>query len=412
MGDFNSLADVDNDGMGLVNGVVSEESLVSAVLDQGLVDWFRVLYPGMKAVSFGGNQGSYSRIDYMLGGCGLSGVRMCYIPDADGPLSDHALLLGDIGELWSGMVDADERRTSIMDLEGWKPVISTDIPWKRFLKKGADMMKSETGGGFSEAGAEMLTEFRKIVDAEAGVHDIDPRKLLDVLSAASDAAEAGLLEAGEDYEVWAASGGVEKLQSCVDELVPDFLSVVQGSIRKFVGTADHSERESREHTDMMLRTLGQLQGGLKRMNHLRREMVRADVSEPGFVEVVDEKMAGRVKIALRGVEDHFTILEEAMGEGEALPGSLVELLDRGRVEINAYQLDSEDEVPDRVGPEVAEDSLWSVKGRNVFMRSPGRAVVKVRGERFKEFSQGRYDDFSEGRAGVWFQKARRAQHGC
>ena len=127
MGDFNSLADVDNDGMGLVNGVVSEESLVSAVLDQGLVDWFRVLYPGMKAVSFGGNQGSYSRIDYMLGGCGLSGVRMCYIPDADGPLSDHALLLGDRGELWSGMVDADGRRISIMDLEGWKPVISTDI---------------------------------------------------------------------------------------------------------------------------------------------------------------------------------------------------------------------------------------------------------------------------------------------
>ena len=33
MGDFNSLADVDNDGMGLVNGVVSEESLVSAALD-------------------------------------------------------------------------------------------------------------------------------------------------------------------------------------------------------------------------------------------------------------------------------------------------------------------------------------------------------------------------------------------
>ena len=166
---------------------------------------------------------------------------MCYVPRAEGPLSDHALLLGDVGELHSGLVDADGSSTSIADLEGWKPVISTDIPWKRFLKKGADMMKSETGGGLSEAGAEMLTEFRKIVDAEAGVHDIDPRKLLDVLSAASDAAEARLLEAGEDYEVWAASGGVEKLQSCVDELVPDFLSVVQGSIRKFVDTADHSE---------------------------------------------------------------------------------------------------------------------------------------------------------------------------
>ena len=54
MGDLNSLADVDNDGMGLVNGIVSEESLVSTVLDQGLVDWFRALHPGMKAVSFGG----------------------------------------------------------------------------------------------------------------------------------------------------------------------------------------------------------------------------------------------------------------------------------------------------------------------------------------------------------------------
>ena len=32
LGDFNSLADVDNDGMGLINGVVSEESLVSIVL--------------------------------------------------------------------------------------------------------------------------------------------------------------------------------------------------------------------------------------------------------------------------------------------------------------------------------------------------------------------------------------------
>ena len=128
MGDFNSVADVDSDGMGLVNGIVSEESLVSAVLDPGLVDWFRVLHPSMKAVTFGGNQGSYSRIDYMLGRCGLDGVRMCYIPGADGPWSDHAWLLGDIGELCSGIVDSDGRRTSIMDLESWKPVISTDIP--------------------------------------------------------------------------------------------------------------------------------------------------------------------------------------------------------------------------------------------------------------------------------------------
>ena len=82
MGDFNSLAEVSSDGMGLINGVVSEGSLVSIVLDQGLIGWFQVLHPSMKAVSFGGTQGSYSRIDYMLGGCGLDGVQMCYVPRA------------------------------------------------------------------------------------------------------------------------------------------------------------------------------------------------------------------------------------------------------------------------------------------------------------------------------------------
>jgi len=273
MGDFNSLADVDSDGMGLINGIVSEESLVSPVLNQGLVDSFRVLHPSMKAVSFGGNRGSYSRIDYMLGGCGLDGVRMCCIPKADVPLSDHALLLGDIGELRSGIVDSDGRRTSIMDLEGWKPVISTDIPWKRFYKKGEPMREKGTGGVLSEDGANMLVDFRKIVDSEAGELGIEPHELLDALSAAFDAAEAGLAEAGGDYEAWAAGGGVDVLQACVDKLVPDFLSVVQGSIQRFVGKADHSERERREHTGMMLRTMGQLQGGLKRMSHVRREML-------------------------------------------------------------------------------------------------------------------------------------------
>ena len=174
VGDFNSLADVDNDGMGLINGVVSEESLVSKVLDQGLVDWFRVLHPSMKAVSFGGNQGSYSRIDYMLGGCGLDGVRMCYVPRAEGPLSDHALLLGDVGELHSGLVDTDGSSTSIADLEGWKPVIATDIPWRRFYKKSEPMRAKGTGGVLSEDGANMLGDFRDMVDLEAGKLGIDP----------------------------------------------------------------------------------------------------------------------------------------------------------------------------------------------------------------------------------------------
>ena len=80
----------------------------------------------MKAVSFEGNQGAYSRIDYMIGGCGLDGVRMRYIPCADGPLSDQALLLDDIRELWSGIIDVDGRRTNIKELEGWEPVVQTE----------------------------------------------------------------------------------------------------------------------------------------------------------------------------------------------------------------------------------------------------------------------------------------------
>ena len=38
MGDYNSLSDAEMDGMGLVGGVVSGESLVSVVMDQDLVD--------------------------------------------------------------------------------------------------------------------------------------------------------------------------------------------------------------------------------------------------------------------------------------------------------------------------------------------------------------------------------------
>ena len=102
------------------------------------------------------------------------------------------------------------------------------------------MRERGTGGVLNEDGANMLIEFRKNVDSEAGVLGIKPHELLGVLSAASDAEEAGLAEAGGDYEAWAEDGGVDVLQACVDKLVPDFLGVVQGSIQRFVGKADHS----------------------------------------------------------------------------------------------------------------------------------------------------------------------------
>ena len=168
MGDFNSLADVDNDGMGLINGVVSEENLVSIVLDQGLVDWFRVLHPSMKAVSFGGNQGSYSRIDYMLGGCGLDGVRMCYVPRADGPLSDHALLLDDVKRLGQlkhvlrrkdcGKVELKEAEDTIADmradgvddpevLEVTSKILTGLLAHMDQVKGGMDLRKRWGNGG-------------------------------------------------------------------------------------------------------------------------------------------------------------------------------------------------------------------------------------------------------------------------
>ena len=154
---------------------------------------------------------------------------------------------------------------------------------------------------------------------------------------------------------------MDRLQACVDEVIPEFLQVVQGSIQEFVGPADHSEQDRREHMDMMLRTMGELQGGLKRMNHVRREMVQVGASEPGTAGVVDAETAVRVRRAVREVADCFGVLEDAMGEAEALPSSLVELLDRGRSEMNAILLDGEDEVPDHVGPEVAGTACGASK---------------------------------------------------
>jgi len=331
---------------------------------------------------------------------------MCYVPRAEGPFSDHALLLGDVGDLRSGLVDSDGGVTSIADLKGWRPVIATEVPWKRFFKKSEPMRSKGTGGVLSEEGASMLDDFREMVDSEAGELGIKPDNLLGVLSAATDAAERGLANAGGDYEAWAASGGVENLQACVDEVIPDFLDVVQGSIERFVGKADRSEQERREQLELQLKTMGELQEGLKRMNHLRREMLRTGVSAPGTAGAVDAETAERVRGAIGRVAESFATLESLVGEGEALPSSLDILLAKGRSEISAILEDGGDEVPDFSGPEFGDDSLWSFKGRCVYRARLRRAVVKVKRERFKEFSTRRYEDFSEGRAGVWFQKSK------
>ena len=358
MGDYNSLSDSEKDGMGLVGGVVSEDSLVSVVMDQGLVDWFRLLHPSMKAVSFKGTQGSFSRIDYMLGGHGLSGVRMSYILGAEGPLSDHALLLGDIGELRSALIDVGGTSTSISEMTGWERVVSTEAPWRRFHKKSEPMRVEGTGGVLSEDGRKMQEAFRDIVEVEVKESGFDPGVMLDKLNAAFGAAEAGMEEVCGNYEMWAESGGVGELQAVVDKLAPQFLRVVQGSMRRFVGRADHSERERREHTDMVLMTMGMVGGGLKRMNYLRREMERIGASGLGASGVVDENMAKRVREVVGGVSEHFAALEGALVDVEAVPTSVKELLWRGKAEIDEMVSGDESEIPDHARQEGAAESLW------------------------------------------------------
>ena len=177
-------------------------------------------------------------------------------------------------------------------------------------------------------------------------------------------------------------------------------------MRRFVGKADHSERERRERTDIALRKMGMVGWGLSRMNHLRREMERMGVSELGSVGVFEGKLVERVERALRGAAVHFAVLDGALVDAEAVPSSLVELLERRKAEIGAMVSGREVEIPGRVSTEGAADGFWSAKIRSAYMGKLVSAAAKVRGERFKEFREERYKDFSEGWSGVWFQKAK------
>ena len=226
MGDFNSLADVDKDGMGLVGGVVVENSFVSTMLGLGLVDWFRVLNPDVRAVSYGSSQGSFSRIDYLLGGYGLQGARVCYVPEAEGPVSDHALLLGDVGELFSGVIDMNGERSNVSHLRGFERVVATDVPWKRFFTLSKPMREEMPRGGLSEHGEAMEEAFRGVVTAKAQELKVDLSRLLADLSDGFSKAELRMVEAGWSFDDWASSGGAADLQACVESVVPQFLEVV------------------------------------------------------------------------------------------------------------------------------------------------------------------------------------------
>ena len=79
------------------------------------------------------------------------------------------MLLGDIGKLRSAIIDVEGSSTSINELVGREPVVSTKAPWKRFYKKSEPMRVEGTGGVLSEAGIEMLDVFRKMVASEVEI---------------------------------------------------------------------------------------------------------------------------------------------------------------------------------------------------------------------------------------------------
>ena len=207
----------------------------------------------------------------------------------------------------------------------------------------------------------------EVEELEVKESGFKPPMLLEELNAACGIAESGLEEAHGNFERWAESGGVRKLQAVVDKLAPKFLRVVQGSMRRFVGKADHSGRERREHTDLVLRTMGMVGGGLMRMNYLRREMERMGASGLEASGVVGESMAKRVKEAVKGVSEHFIVLEGELVGVEAVPSSVVELLRRGKAEMDDMVSGDQSEIPDHARQEGAADSLWSVKGRNAYL---------------------------------------------
>ena len=398
MGDYNSLADVDMDGMGLVGGVVVANSLVSTMLGLGLIDWFRDLNPDVQAVSYSSPQGSYSRIDYMLGGYGLHGARVCYVPEAEGPVSDHALLLGDVGELFSGVIEMDGERSNVSQLKGWGHVKATDVPWKRFKNLAKPMCEEMPGGGLSEDGVAMKEAFQKIVVAQAEEAGVDPSRLLAELSDSFSKAEAGMVGVGWNYDEWVASGGAAALQASVDSVVPKFLEVVQGSIRSFAGPGDNSEQERREQEAGVIDGLCLVRGSVNRLNRLRHgQQVGRAGSGQRLAKVVKE-LSGRFK----GVE-------EACDGWEALPDSLSSLLAGGREDVKTMMDAGLEQVPDRSRLEVEADSLWSKESSASFMRKLLAGVAKLRVRRRKEFQEGRFKNYSDGEMGVWFKKSREGE---
>ena len=398
LGDYNSLADVDMDGMGLVGGVVVANSLVSTMLGLGLVDWFRDLNPDVQAVSYSSPQGAFSRIDYLLGGYGLRGARVCYVPEAEGPVSDHALLIGDVGELFSGIIELDGVRSNVSELKGWGHVRATEIPWKRFKNSAKAMLEEMPGGGLSEDGVAMKEVFQKIVAAQAEDAGVDPAILLAELSDSFSKAESGMMEVGWNYDEWVGSGGAADLQSSVDSVVSRFLEVVQGSIRSFAGPGDTSEQERREQEAGVIDGLCLVRGSVGRVSRLRRGQ-QAD------------RAGGCQKLAkvVKELSVRFKDLEEACDGYEALPESLSRLLAGGREDVEAMMGAGLEQVPDRPVLEVESDSLWSYAGSASFMRKLGAEVGKLRVRRRKEFQEGRFKNYTDGEMGVWFKKSKEGE---
>ena len=97
-------------------------------------------------------------------------------------------------------------------------------------------------------------------------------------------------------------------------------------------------------------------------------MERIGVSGFGACGVVNANLAKRVRDVFKVVSEHFAVLEDALVDVEAVPNSLVELLLRGKVEIDDMVSGEEPEIPYRASQEGVADSLWSTKGRDAYRR--------------------------------------------
>ena len=394
IGDLNSLADADMDGMGLVGGVVSEDSLVSVMLGAGLVDCFRELHPDMKAVSCSSSVGAYSRVDYMLAGCGVLCARVTYVVDMEGPRSDHVLMLADFGGFTTGAIYGRDDGVNIRELTDWEVVRAVPVPWRRFWHITKEMRKEQPGGGLSEEGEVMLEEFRVIMERSMGEGDVDVGDLFESLSREYESARAAMGAVGGSYDDWVAGGSEMQLQKCLDHCAPGLVKAVQGVMCDYMkGRGVGSERDRQKETAAVVRGLTLVGGHVVAIDKHFAGM------EGGDIGVKIDGVGWQMGLCV----DEVSALVAGGTEVGHLSREMHEMLLRGKLELEEALSSG---VIGGHGVEVAADSLWTQSGRLEFIRKVYQARGELRRERRKEFLESRLRAYESGERGVWFRMAR------